>query len=113
MTEDRFESRLRAMFDTPPPFTDNPAFAAVVEGRLVRAVRWRADLIASAWIVAGAAMLWGVLVGLDTPAVTLALAEATTAFGVLLGEGGGWLLPALAVGGVLAFQALEDAWARD
>jgi hypothetical protein len=113
MTEDRFESRLRAMFDTPPPFADNPAFASAVEGRLTRAARWRADLIAAAWIVAGAAVLWGVLTGLDTPALALASSQAAAAFGALLTAGGIWLLPALAVGGVLLFQAFEDAWARD
>lgn len=113
MTDDPFEGRLRAMFDAPPALGDNLAFTAAVERRVARSARWRADLIAAAWIVAGAAVLWGVLVSLDAPAVALAWAQAAAPFGLLLGAGGVWMLPALAVGGVLLFQALDDVWARD
>lgn len=113
MTEDPFETRLQAMFDAPPALDDHLAFAAAVERRLARAARWRADLIAAAWIVAGAAVIWAVLVSLDTPALALASAQAAAAFDALQGAGGIWLLPALAVGGVLLFQALEDLWVRD
>ena len=113
MTKDPFESQLETLFAQPPSFDDTARFALAVESRLTRSARWRADLTAAAWIVAGGAALFGVVLGLDTPTIVAMTAQATAAVIAAQDLGGGWLLPALAVGIVLGVQALEDQWARD
>jgi hypothetical protein len=113
MTEDRFENRLEALFDRPPALDDHPGFALRVQQRLASRLRLRGDLTAIAWIVAGGAVLWSLIVSLDTPAMAASVSQVTALLGAGAGVGGVWLLPALAIAGVLGIQALEDQLARD
>jgi hypothetical protein len=113
MTKDPFESQLEALFAQPPRFYDTARFALAVESRLTRAARWRADLTVAAWVVAGGAALFGVVLGLDTPTIVTATAQATAAVSAAQDLGGGWMLAALAIGLALGVQALEDQLVRD
>ncbi len=113
MNKDPFENQLETLFAQPPRFDDTAAFASNVERRLARAARWRADLTAAAWIVAGGAALFAAVLSLDTPMAAVAMAQATAAIAAAPDIGGGWLFPLLAVGLVLGVQALEDQLARD
>jgi hypothetical protein len=113
MTKDRFENRLEALFDAPPALDDNLSFAARVEKRVAGRIRLRTDLTAASWIVTGGAVLWGLVASLDAPSVATATAQIKAALSATEGMGGVWLLPALAIGGALTYQAVEDALARD
>lgn len=113
MSKDLFETRLEAMFDAPPSFDDGAVFAVCVERRVMRAVRWRADIITLAWIVALGAALFALFWSLDAVTVAAVTAQLNTAIGSVEDLGGVWLLPALAIGLVLAVQAIEDRWVRD
>lgn len=108
MTKDPFENRLEALFAQPPKFDDTARFALAVESRLTRAARWRADLTVAAWVVAGGAALFAIVLGLDTPPIVAAMAQATAAISPVQELGGGWMLAALAIGLALGVQALED-----
>ncbi len=113
MIEDRFETRLQALFHAPPSFEDAQVFNARVAVRLSRSARWRADLTIGAGIVAGAGVLWGLLSSLEQPAIAGALAQLSTAASTAQGVDGIWLIPCLAVALVLGVQAVEDGWVRD
>lgn len=113
MTENRFENRLEALFDTPPALDDNIGFAARVEKRLAGRLRMRADLTAAGWVVTGGAVLWGLVSSFDAPGLAAASFQVATALNAAQGSGGVWLLPMLAIGGALSFLAVEDSWARD
>jgi hypothetical protein len=113
MSKNPFENQLDALFAEPPRFGDTAAFAQDFEHRVARMARWRADVMAAAWIIAGGAALFAAVASLDAPTVALATAHAATALAAAQNAGGVWLLPALAVGLVLAVQALEDRMVRD
>jgi hypothetical protein len=110
MNDDGFENRLEALFDTPPTFDDNPAFALAVQRRLARAARWRADLSTAAWAAVAAAGLWAMWIVADVLHLTDLAVQSMTTAGL---DGDGWLLPVLAVAAVLGFQLFEDRWAQD
>jgi hypothetical protein len=113
MSNDRFEDRLEALFDRPPAMEGHSAFAIGVQRRLASRARRRSDAVAAAWIVSGAALLWGLAASLDAAGVSAQLAQWSVQLGVDPDLGGLWLLPVLAIGGVLLFQAFEDNWVRD
>ena len=113
MTRDPFENQLESLFAQPPRFDDTAAFALGVERRLAQSARWRTDLTAAAWIVAGGATLFAAVLSLDTPTVAAATAQVAAAIAAAPDVGGGWLLPVLAIGLVLGVQALDDQLVRD
>jgi hypothetical protein len=113
MTKDPFEHQLETLFAHPPRFDDTARFALTVERRLTRAARWRADILSAAWISTIGAVLWALIASLDTPTGAVLAAQATAAVAAAQDLGGGWLLPALAVGVALGVLALEDQLARD
>jgi hypothetical protein len=113
MNKDPFENRLEALFAQPPEFNDTAAFAMGVERRLASLARWRADLMSAAWISTVGAVLWALISSLDTPTGAVVTAQAAAVISAAQDFGGGWLLPALAVGLVLCVLALEDQLARD
>lgn len=113
MSKNPFEDRLEALFEQPPKFDDTAAFAIGVERRLARAARWRADIMSATWILTVGAVLWALIASLDTPTGVALTAQATAAIAAAQDFGGGWLIPALAVGLALSVLALEDRLARD
>lgn len=113
MSRDPFENQLEALFAQAPRLDNNAAFAMSVEQRLTRAARWRADILSAVWISTIGAVLWALIPSLDTPTGALVMAQAASVLTAAQDFGGGWLLPALAIGFVLCVLALEDQLVRD
>jgi hypothetical protein len=113
MTKDPFEHQLESLFAQPPKLDGNAAFAMGVERRLAHAVRWRSDIMSVAWVSTVGAVLWPLISSLDTPTGVVVTATAMAAIAAAQDFGGGWLLPALAVGVAFGVLALEDQLVRD